>query len=124
MKADLKDWLPNFLSEFHRSQLKPLGFKKERRTFWRDMGAYRECFNFQDDEFNGVAGWRFYLNVGVEFGDLPAREHWSGFPHTLTETIVLACTLRQVTTEASRAVAGEIDQIRERVLAESRKGRS
>jgi hypothetical protein len=124
MKADLKDWLPNFLSEFHRSQLKPLGFKKERRTFWRDMGAYRECFNFQGDEFNGVAGWRFYLNVGVEFGDLPAREHWSGFPHTLTETIVLACTLRQVTTEASRAVAGEIDQIRERVLAESRKGRS
>jgi hypothetical protein len=144
MNADLKDWLPNFLSEFHRSQLKPLGFKKERRTFWRDMGAYRECFNFQGDEFNGVAGWRFYLNVGVEFGDLPAREHWSGFPHTLwtarsdvlipgspkewkydadTETIVLACTLRQVTTEASRAVAGEIDQIRERVLAESRKGR-
>ena len=145
MKADLKDWLPNFLSEFHRSRLKPLGFKKDRRTFSRDMGSYWERFNFQGDEFNGVAGWRFYLNVGVEFKDLAPRKYWSGFPHTHwttraeilvpgspkeweydadTEKFVLAYTLRQVMTQASQAVAGDIDRIRERVLAESRKGRS
>ncbi len=143
MDNDLKEWLPHFLSEFHQAQLKPLGFKKERRTFSRDMGSYWERFNFQGDEFNGIAGWKFFLNVGVEFKDLVPRVYWSGFPHTHwttrtetlvpgspkeweygadAETFVLAYTLRQVMMRASQAIADDIDRIRERVLAETRRG--
>jgi hypothetical protein len=144
MKDDLKTWLPAFLSEFHRAQLRALGYRKERRTFSRDMGAYWERFNIQGDDYNGVAGWRFYLNAGVEFKDIPARIHWSGFPHTHwtnrmdrlvpgspkdweydedTEKFILAYTLRQVITQASQVMAGDIDRIRELVLADERKRR-
>ncbi|MEP6896698.1 MAG: DUF4304 domain-containing protein [Chloroflexota bacterium] len=77
-----KDWLPIFLSEFHKTHLKPLGFKKVRRTFSRDMGSYWERFNFQGSDSNGINGWKFYLNVGVEFKDLPAESYWAGFPNT------------------------------------------
>ena len=77
-----KVWLPTFLSEFHKTQLKPAGFKKIRHTFSRDMGLYWERFNFQGSDSNGINGWRFYLNVGVEFKEIPPEKYWSGFPNT------------------------------------------
>jgi len=80
----IKEWLDQFLSEFHQSYLKELGYKKARRTFSRDMGSYWERFNFQGSTSNYPDRdiWRFYLNVGVEFKDLESRRYWSLFPHT------------------------------------------
>ena len=46
------------------------------------MDSYWERFNFQGSDSNGINGWQFYLNVGIEFKDLPAEIYWSGFPHT------------------------------------------
>jgi hypothetical protein len=80
----MKEWLDQFLSDFHRGYLKELGFKKTRRTFSRDMGDYCERFNFQGSTSNypDHESWRFYLNVGVEFKGLESRRYWSLFPHT------------------------------------------
>lgn len=64
------------LSEFHRQQLKPLGFKKVRHTFSRDKETYVERFNFQGSAWNTSESnepWLFYINVGIEFKDLPDR---------------------------------------------------
>jgi hypothetical protein len=62
----MKEWLDEFLSDFHRGYLKEPGFKKARRTFSRDMGDYWERFNFQGSMSNypDHESWRFYLNVG------------------------------------------------------------
>ena len=86
----LKEWLNQFLSEFHRGYLKELGYKKASRTFSRDMGSYWERFNFQGSRSNDPDRdkWRFYLNVGVEFKDLEPRKYWSLFPHTHWSTRV------------------------------------
>lgn len=80
----MKEWLDQFLSDFHRAYLKKLGFKKVRRTFSRDMGSHWERFNFQGSTSNypDHDDWRFYLNVGVEFTDLEPGRNWSYFPHT------------------------------------------
>lgn len=80
----MKEWLDQFLSDFHREYLKELGFKKARRTFSRDKDSYWERFNFQGSTSNypDRANWRFFLNVGIEFKDLEPLRNWSGFPHT------------------------------------------
>ena len=80
----MKDWLDQFLSDFHWEYLKELGFKKARRTFSRDKDSYWERFNFQGSTSNypDRANWRFYINVGAEFKDLEPNRYWSGFPHT------------------------------------------
>jgi len=80
----MKEWLNQFLSDFHHRYLKGLGYKKVSRTFSRDMGSYWERFNFQGSRSNDPDrdNWRFYLNVGVEFKDLESRRYWSLFPHT------------------------------------------
>ena len=80
----MKEWLDQFLSDFHREYLKELGFKKARRTFSREKDSYWERFNFQGSRTNypDRANWRFYLNVGVEFKDLEPRKYWSLFQDT------------------------------------------
>ena len=84
IEVEMKGWLDEFLGEFHRTRLKPSGFKKARRTFSRDRGRYWERFNFQGSTANypGVDDWRFYLNVGVEFKDVASRRDWSYFAQT------------------------------------------
>ena len=132
-----KDWLPVFLSEFHKTHLKSMGFKKVRRTFSRDMGLYREKFNFQGSDSNGISGWRFYLNVGVEFKDLPPENRWSYFPNThwaaRSESLVehspkewmydletnkelLAKRLLEVMNIASQVIVSDVKEIREDYL--------
>jgi len=44
----MKEWLDQFLSDFHQNYLEELGFKKARRTFSRDMSEYWERFSFQE----------------------------------------------------------------------------
>ena len=71
----------------------PRGYKKVRHTFSRDVGTHTERIQFQGSAFNHSSRpWRFYINFGVEFHDLPAIErrdfpgtHWV----TRIETIVL-----------------------------------
>ena len=83
-QVDMKAWLDDFLGELHRTRLKPLCFKKVRRTFSRDRGQYWERFNFQGSAANcpGAEDWRFYINVGVEFKNVPLRRDWSYFAQT------------------------------------------
>jgi hypothetical protein len=79
----MQKWVSNFFSELHRNHLKQLGFKKVRHTFSRDAGDYGERINFQGSAWNfSNEPWDFYINVGMEFKDLPAREYWTLLPHT------------------------------------------
>jgi len=75
--------IENFLSQLHREHLKPRGYKKSRHTFSRDCGAFTERFQVQGSAWNDASGpWRFYINVGVEFHDVPPREPARDFPGT------------------------------------------
>jgi len=61
-----------FLSDLHRQYLKPAGYHKVRHNFSRVGEGYVEHFGFQGSAFNdSSSSWRFYINVGVEFPDLP-----------------------------------------------------
>lgn len=72
----LKQAFQQFLTDFHRTQLKPLGFKKKGHTLSRDKGGYWERLNFQGSSYNGpdFESWTFYLNIGVEFKELHSAE--------------------------------------------------
>jgi len=79
----MQKWVSDFFSELHRNHLKQLGFKKVRHTFSRDAGDYWERINFQGSAWNNSnEPWDFYINVGIEFKDLPERVYWSLLPHT------------------------------------------
>src|SRR5215213_1963631 len=80
----MNKWLDQFLTDFHQTYLKELGFRKVRHTCSRDMGSYWERFNFQGSTSNGAGSqyWKFYLNVGAEFKDIEPERNWSGFAHT------------------------------------------
>jgi hypothetical protein len=79
----MQKWVSSFFSELHRNHLKQLGFKKVRHTFSRDAGDYWERINFQGSAWNNSnEPWDFYINVGVEFKDLPERKYWALLPHT------------------------------------------
>ena len=135
----MKKWLDEFLTEFHKEHLKTLGFKKVRRTFSKDMGNYWERFNFQGSSWNypGNEDWRYYINLGVEFKDLPSRRNWSYIPHThwsgRIESVLkdasavgeynedtnkkeLAEKLKDYILEASRKMSEEIEGIRSHYL--------
>lgn len=114
-------------SALHSEQLKPLGFHKSGHTISRALPGYHERFNFQGSAWNEAGiGWRFYINVGVEFTDLPPEPLWWYFPHAhwagraeqlvpsaprqweCSEAFDLAAlknALRQVILEASRALS-------------------
>jgi hypothetical protein len=63
-----------FFSDLHRDYLKPRGYRKVRHNFSRDMDGYGERFEFQGSSYNDSDGpWRFYINVGVDFPDIPPR---------------------------------------------------
>jgi len=79
----VKDWLINFLSDLHQTRLKPLGYRKNEKTFSKDMGVYWLRFNFQSSRSNGLSDtWEFFINIGVEFKDLEPEPWWSFFAHT------------------------------------------
>ena len=81
MQPRVKD----FFSEFHRQKLKPIGFKKINHTFSRGQEIYIERFNFQGSAWNSSdinEPWIFYINVGVQFDDLPLPIPNLDFPKT------------------------------------------
>ena len=139
---EMKSWLPTLLSELHRESLKPQGYRKERRTFVRDCGAYKERYNFQGSSWNGTGvKWRFYLNVGLEFTDLEPRQIWSYFANThwatripsvvpeaphwwdyseQTDRAEIKKELAQLICRASEGLKVEASNIRNRYLAKQR----
>ena len=72
-----------FFSSLHREHLKRRGYTKTRHTFSRDMGSYTERIQIQGSAWNdSKSPWRFYINFGVEFHDLPPRTPCRDFPAT------------------------------------------
>ena len=79
----MRESVKNFFSVLHQRYLKPNGFKKVRHTFSREHAHYTERFQFQGSAWNDSASpWRFYINVGVEFHNIPARVPSRDFPST------------------------------------------
>ena len=61
-----------FTARMHESLFKPEGFKKKARTFSRVHLAYGEHYNLQGSAWNSPdAPWRFYVNCGISFPDIP-----------------------------------------------------
>ena len=55
-------------SQLYASTLKPLGFRKLRRTLYRERPGYIESFEIHGSSWNsGEEPWTFYLNVRVQF---------------------------------------------------------
>ena len=72
-----------FVTAVHFDHLKPLGFKKTRRTFVRDCGEYAEHYQVQGSAWNsGAAPWTCYLNCGISFRGLSRRAPDGDFPRT------------------------------------------
>jgi hypothetical protein len=71
-----------FTSLLHREYLKPIGFRKVRRTFSREHEKHIERYQLQGSAWNtdGMP-WTFYLNCGITFIGLPRREPDLDFPH-------------------------------------------
>ena len=63
-----------FISELHRSKLKPKGFRKIRHRFYRNKETYIEYFDIQGSSWNSSnSPWRFYLNTAIDFIGIPKR---------------------------------------------------
>ena len=72
-----------FFSALHTVHLKPRGYRKVRHTFSRQRDRYAEHFQFQGSSWNDEkSDWRFYLNCGISFDDLPRRSPDMDFPRT------------------------------------------
>jgi len=134
----MQKWVSDFFSELHRNHLKQLGFKKVRHTFSRDMGEYWERINFQGSAWNfSNEPWMFYINVGIEFKDLPegssilfSHTHWK---RRIEEIIEKADDTYQITPgnnedelgaqlatyiqTASQIIASDIKKIRRSYIA-------
>jgi hypothetical protein len=125
----------NFFINLHHERLKAQGYKKARYTFSREMYGYTERIQFQGSSWNNLDNpWSFYINLGVEFADLPPRTPCRDFPGTHcwtriehivpgapseydlpeTPTAVFAAELAAYLDCASRQVARQIRRIRRR----------
>lgn len=72
-----------FFSELHRHHLRAKGYRKERRVFSRDHAEFTERVQFQGSSWNSSGSpWVFYVNVGVQFRDLPRRRPDRDLPHS------------------------------------------
>jgi len=81
--SEMEAFVKNFFSVLHRDHLKPRGYTKERFTFSRDAGEFVERVQFQGSQWNSAGEpWQFYINVGVQFKDLPPRSPDRDFPRT------------------------------------------
>lgn len=81
----MKKCVDEFFSALHRSHLKPRGFKKVNRTFSRDLGSHWERINIQGSCWNSGNSndpWVFFVNVGIEFKDLPQTNAFVYVRHT------------------------------------------
>jgi hypothetical protein len=71
----------SFMSRFHREQMKPRGYTKQRFVFSRRRDGYVERVRLQGSRWNhDQRPWRFSIEIGVEFDGLLTTS--VGFPHT------------------------------------------
>lgn len=72
----------DFTALLHSAYLKPIGFKKVRRTFSREHERHIERYQLQGSAWNtdGMP-WTFYLNCGITFIGVPRRHPDRDFPH-------------------------------------------
>ena len=67
----MQEIVKKFISELHKTKLKPAGFKKKRHHFWREKGDYIEFFEIQGSAHNSSdSPWLFYINFNVDFLDI------------------------------------------------------
>ncbi|MGB4812658.1 MAG: DUF4304 domain-containing protein [Methylophilaceae bacterium] len=72
-----------FFSDLHKAHLKSLGYKKIRHTFSRELPDYIERVQLQGSAWNSSGkSWLFYINIGIQFSDLPRSELDRDFPNT------------------------------------------
>jgi hypothetical protein len=84
-----------FFAELHRSVFKPCGYTKLRRTFQKEEEAYAMAFQFQGSDWNSASSpWRFYLNAGLRFPNIPRRYPDRDFP-TIHSWIRVGSTLSE-----------------------------
>jgi hypothetical protein len=70
-----------FTALLHREYLKPIGFRKNRRTFSREHEIHIDRYQLQASAWNTEGmPWTFYLNCGITFIGLPRREQDRDFP--------------------------------------------
>jgi hypothetical protein len=61
-------------------QLESLGFQRQRTVYRRERPGFVERFAIVGDRWNsGAAPWRFSVDVGIYFPDLPTRSDSVGF---------------------------------------------
>lgn len=109
-------FVKEFFSSLHSAYLKPSGYSKERFTFSRDVGAYIERIQFRGSAWNSAGEpWRCYINVGLQFKDIPPRSPDRDFPRTHAwgriESIVDAPPQFDISTESAAALAPEINAL-------------
>ena len=124
----------DFFSRLHAAHLRRSGYTKERHTFTRELDGFTERIQFQGSSWNsGDSSFRFYVNFGVQFHDLPARLPDRDFRRThcwaRLESIVpeapaqfdlsgdddqLAASIAAYVDRASRRVAEDISSLRKR----------
>ena len=70
-----------YFATLHSAVFKPRGYSKLRRTFEKEYEGYAVAFQFQGSDWNDASrAWRFYLNTGIRFPDLPRRDPDRDFP--------------------------------------------
>lgn len=74
----MRETVQRFLSKLHKETMKPLGFKKQRFTFVRQLPERVEYINFQGSAWNQQKTWVFYINIAVEFSELASYREQSG----------------------------------------------
>lgn len=68
-----------FTDRLYRELFKPDGFKKKGKTFSRLHATYGEHYNIQGSAWNSPhEPWRFYVNCGVSFPDIPVHTKGAG----------------------------------------------
>lgn len=77
-RPEVKD----FFSRLQAEVFKPQGFLKAGKTFTKVFEGFSVAIQFQGSNWNSAdEPWRFYLNTGIHFADLPRRTPDKDFPN-------------------------------------------
>lgn len=79
----MNDLMKRITTNIHAEYLKTMGFKKNRQRFCLTSTNYIVHLDFQSSSWNTLRiSSIFYLNIGVQFTDLPPNPYWTGIPDT------------------------------------------
>ena len=122
-----------FFSQLHGDYLKPLGYKKHRHTFVRELDGFTERVQFQGSSWNdNESPWRFYVNFGIQFHglppqapdrDLPATHCWTRIDSIIVDA-PKESNLTGVDDDLARNIALLLDQASKRIWCGFRAART